>query len=350
MAAHHHDHSHEHAHDHHHDHAGDTYYLDQICMVGISGAFGAICLALYVSNRMTGPDSTSMLRLLLGPQFHPFVLGSGIALLTIALVRAVTLWRTAARPTHELGPLHENLHAHEHTHTEEGCAHEHGECGHDHGHAHHHHHHGPHHHHHDHAPEDHDHGWAPWRYVLLLVPIILFLLGLPNKGPQASEQSVHVNLTQDAAGYAGLIASAPVSEGELLTWLAALYLNEGEVTEVPFKDLYDVIPNDPELRKEKQGTTVRVRGVFAPSRGNDHVFSLVRFRIQCCGADAIACPIPTVTRDSIASRSDLKLNDWVWVTAAVDFQQMGGRYVTVLRVNNLASIKKTSPDSNPYIQ
>src|SRR5438445_166391 len=35
-------------------------------------------------------------------------------------------------------------------------------------------------HHHDHDEADHDHGWAPWRYVVVLVPIILFLLGLPN--------------------------------------------------------------------------------------------------------------------------------------------------------------------------
>ena len=27
---------------------------------------------------------------------------------------------------------------------------------------------------HDHGHGDHDHDWAPWRYVLLLVPIILF--------------------------------------------------------------------------------------------------------------------------------------------------------------------------------
>ena len=28
------------------------------------------------------------------------------------------------------------------------------------------------HHYHDHDQADHDHGWAPWRYVVILVPII----------------------------------------------------------------------------------------------------------------------------------------------------------------------------------
>ena len=102
------EHTHDHAHDHH---DGDTYYLDQICMVGISGAFGAICLALYIANATAAADGRPMLRLLLGEQFHLFVLVSGIALCVIAAVRGVTLWRSAGRPAHAHAP-----HDHEHHH------------------------------------------------------------------------------------------------------------------------------------------------------------------------------------------------------------------------------------------
>ena len=97
------EHYHDHDHDHDH-HDGDTYYLDQICMVGISGAFGAICLALYIQNARAADDAQSMLRLLLGPQFHLFVLGSGIALVLVATVRAVMLWRSAGRPAQNRPP------------------------------------------------------------------------------------------------------------------------------------------------------------------------------------------------------------------------------------------------------
>ena len=47
---HHHDRDHAHAPGHghhHHDDDGDTYFIDQLCMVGLSGAFGVICLCLY---------------------------------------------------------------------------------------------------------------------------------------------------------------------------------------------------------------------------------------------------------------------------------------------------------------
>src|SRR5213080_4100436 len=121
MSTTHHDHAHEHAHDHDHDHDhdGDTFYLDQICMVGISGAFGAICLALYITSLLS--PSTSMLGLLLGPQFHLFVLGSGIALVLVAGIRGVSLWRRVGQPAH----AHDHDHAHGHDHGEQGCCGEH---------------------------------------------------------------------------------------------------------------------------------------------------------------------------------------------------------------------------------
>lgn len=328
-------HDHAHGHDHHHD--GDTFYLDQICMVGISGFFGAICLALYITNALAAEGSQPMLALVLGRQFHLFVLLSGIALVVIAAVRAVALWGQAGKPAH--------VHHHDHDHDRD---HEHQ---HDHDREHHHHDHDHHHHaHHDHAAEDHDHGWAPWRYVLLLVPIVLFLLGLPNKGPQAGAATVHVDLTQEAAGYGGMIASAPVTEGQVLTYLAALYLAEGDVIDVPFKDLYEKFSNDEELRASMKGKTVRVRGLFSPSLGSDRVFNLTRFRINCCGADAIRLNVPMVTRESLMNRPDLKANAWVKVIGVVDFQQRGGRYFTLLRVLNLNSIQPCPPDPNPYVQ
>ncbi len=106
----------------HHHHEDDTYFLDQVSMVAISGTFGAICLALYFIR-------SDMLFLLLGTQFHPFVLASGIALVLLAVVRAGMLWNLAG--AHPGGSAEHTFAADDLSHS-----HSHGAGGHDHGHSH----------------------------------------------------------------------------------------------------------------------------------------------------------------------------------------------------------------------
>src|SRR5262245_3709363 len=110
---------------HSHDTHGDSYYLDQLCLVGISAAFAAICLTLYFWQ-------TSMLKLLLAPQFHEFVLYSGILLMILVVVRAAVLWRSFARGDKMNACSHDHGHDHGHHHHD----HDHGHCQHDHDHPH----------------------------------------------------------------------------------------------------------------------------------------------------------------------------------------------------------------------
>ncbi len=78
----------------------------------------------------------------------------------------------ACEHDHDHGHTHEHGAACDHTHDHD---HEHGHThGHDHAHAH-----GG----HDHG---HDHGWNPWRYIVLLLPVVLYFLNLPNSGFSAS--------------------------------------------------------------------------------------------------------------------------------------------------------------------
>src|SRR5262249_6255311 len=156
------------AHEHHHH--DDTYYLEQVSMLAVCGAFAAAAITLYYWQQ---PILITMFGQ--GSPFQAFVAWSGFALLALVLVRAGTLWVAAGRtaPTTGCGQSHSHDHGHD-------CGHDHGPFGHEHDHGHVHEHvHG--------AADDcgHEHGWAPWRYVVLLVPIMLFLLGLPNKGPKA---------------------------------------------------------------------------------------------------------------------------------------------------------------------
>src|ERR1700730_5171613 len=187
----------------------DTYYLDQLCLIALSGAFGGVCLTLFFWQ-------TPMLNLMLGPQFHAFVLGSGILLLGMAGIRSVILWKAAggAKTSLPLVPDHVHEHGHEH-HDPENCQHDHD---HDHGHDHQH----GQDHTHEHAHEGHDHDWAPWRYVVLLLPIMLFLLGLPNKGPSVHGATTPVDLTSESNGYATLVAAGdPIGRKRSAAFLSA---------------------------------------------------------------------------------------------------------------------------------
>src|SRR5262249_36053058 len=104
-----HDHGHSHDHDHDHSHEGDSYFIDQLCMVGLSGAFGVICLCLWFWQ-------TDMLTNLLAPQFHLYVLLSGIALVILAGTRGAVLWRQSRDP--HFVPGHDHSHDHHHHHHE----------------------------------------------------------------------------------------------------------------------------------------------------------------------------------------------------------------------------------------
>jgi uncharacterized repeat protein (TIGR03943 family) len=320
----------------------DTYYLDQLCLVALSAAFGGVCLSLYFWQ-------TSMLALLLGPQFHGFVLASGVVLLGLAVIRAVILWLSSGKVSRAHHHEHDHHgHDHEHCHHDHDHGHEHNECsGHDHNHEHAHDHvHG---HNHSHAHGDHDHDWAPWRYVLMLAPIILFLLGLPNKPPQAGATAVKVEMSgEEASAYITLVAMAVEPWSELALGWAVTSESKGSVEPIGFKEVEQLALKD-EDRAEYKGKRVSVIGQFSPHPQNDHVFSLVRFRIRCCAADAIPLNVPMICKESLAG---FKPNEWVQVTGTVDFYKRGDNntYTTLLRVNSREAIKPTAPDTNPWIQ
>jgi hypothetical protein len=428
---------------HVHDADNDAYYLDQLCLVGVCAAFAGVCLTLYFWQ-------TDMLKLLLADQFHLAVLLSGVGLLTLAVVRSVTLWREAGIRAQAAGHTHVK---HHHDHKHEHCGHDHeheGGCaGHDHGHvrapgvAH-----DLDHHHHDHSHADghghdhgHDHSWAPWRYVVLLTPIMLFLLGLPSRGP--SVQAAQLDTTQDVAGWTGLVGLGPsplrqvtamgvlqidpgatqirilledgkagqlsdlkpgmpvvvkrsinrrylkpavdvvrvgsAEQGEAADPLTVVgkvasvdladkelkvvsqsdgkekvhefNLGQGPIYQIDFKTLVALAFN-PVAQREWAGRTVRVLAQLLPQ--GDRFFALVRFRRECCAADAIQVEIPARLSHGSLEESPTRVqkNDWVRVTGRVEFFEQRGRASkrTVLVVQRPRDVEKSTPDPNPYIQ
>jgi len=340
------------AHEHDHIHDTDTYYLDQLCMIGITAAFAGICLTLYFFNR-------PMLALLLQDYFHVYILVVGFALSFIVLVRAALLWKAAGGTP--------AAHAHHHDHGA-GDHHHHDHCEHDHAtpaatplpmvpHG------------HDH---DHDHSWAPWRYVVLLVPIMLFLLGLPVKAIPLTAGS-EMDVTHEATLLTRLVgvgtAALPAFSQEgavavMLTRLVGvgtaalpqaalagamtLQGNDEPAVWIDFKQL-EQLAFYPHLRKAYENKNVQVAGQFVPYPNTDRAFNLSRLRIQCCGADAVQLNIPVDCRVGVKG---FNKEDWIRVTGRIEFREYRDRpgvYRTVLVVNRRADVVATNPDPRPYI-
>jgi hypothetical protein len=383
-----------HTHSHHHDPA--SYYTEQLCTIAFSGAFGGIAVAIYVSG---------VVNLILRPGIlHYSLLAGGIMLLALVLIRAVALWlsvgkpegvcehdhgmdccgdehehkhvRTAreglplvTQPVHEHGHDHSHGHGHSHAH---GDGHSHGghdehehehavttateglplvtqpvhEHGHDHsdGHGHSHAHGDG----HSHGGHDHDHGWAPVRYIVLLVPILLYFF-VPIERLRAGQSDEY--------------------RGEIDPAWAGQINSTGSLPELEFKELVGAA-DSPDLRKFYDGKTTTISGELVPSASNAKLFSLVRFRIRCCAADRVPLPVPILVDDTLAKEvpekdraSDLQSvqelrNRWVQVTCQIQFHKRPDSpnlWMAVLVVRPTKEkplrelIEETRPDSNPYI-
>jgi hypothetical protein len=328
-------------HTHHHD--DGSYYMEQVCTIVISGLLGLVAILLYTSGKIN---------LLLNPKLHWTVLAGGIALVLLAAVRALAVWLPALT---RQAAAHDHDHDHEHAHD-----HDHSHCDHDHAHDHHHDHaHCDHDHDHDHdhahaagvphshgegnggagADDDHghDHGWAPWRYAVLMLPVVLFFLNLPNEGFR----------TLEAADVQGLDAKQEK------------VADKGFDPELGFRELEGAAYSQ-DRRDFFEGKTVRLKGQFAPS-SSDRMFSLVRFKINCCAADAI--PLSAVIMLDPDSKAQLNpaeyAGKWVEVTGQVQFRarEKNGRqeWVTVILVKPDEDhplsrlIVETQPDNRPFI-
>ena len=100
-----------------HTHAEErsTYYMEQLCTIGICGLLGGVAVMLYSQN---------ILRFILAEYLHVYILWSGIVLLVLVALRALGLWQSVAT----LAVNHEHDHDHDHGH-EHDHDHDHGDDG-----------------------------------------------------------------------------------------------------------------------------------------------------------------------------------------------------------------------------
>jgi hypothetical protein len=326
-----------------HDHSHDdpkTYYVEQLCTIGIAGALGGIAVMLYLQR-----DDRLWF---LAPKVQPWVLAGGIALLVLVVIRAAVVWVQAGRTpqsAHDHDHDHHHDHCHDHSHGE-ACDHdrEHAHAvsavplsvppvaaDHDHDHGHSHAHGDGHGHDHSHghghgggSDDGHEHGWAPWRFVILLVPVAFFFLGFPNKDMQGADPRMAT---------AENVAVKHVEDKD-----------KGEVVTIDFPELQRA-PATPETRAIYEGRTIRVKGEFLP--GNERMFTLVRYKMNCCARDAVPLSAIIVLDPSYNGQltPDLWRGKWVEVEGQVQFQQQPDRpdvrrTLIVLRPNSADDLGK----------
>jgi hypothetical protein len=283
-----------HDHDHHH---GNTYYLDQLCTIASCGALGGVAVMMYATNR---------LGLILTPQFFPYVLIGGIALIVMVVIRAVTLWREAGRAA---GHEHHHDHHHDHEHHDHDHDHDH-DHGHEHDHVH------VHDHSHDHG---HEHGWTPARYAVLMLPIALYFLNLPNSS--FSQETIKKMLTAGDVEAGGPVAAK-----------SAIALG--------FREL-DTAAYDARAREELTGHSGRLAGMYSPR--SDKQFTLYRLKINCCQADAVPTEVRIVSQEPITRVSP---GQWVEVEGQIKFGKVvghGEKYMPVLEVQSADKVQPTQP-------
>lgn len=282
-----HDHPHEHTHDHDHAHgAGENnYFLDQICSVAVCGALAFVGIMMYTSG---------MLSWILAPAFWAPVLVGGIALALLVTIRVVTLWREAgeARDAGEHAHAHDHAHAHAHSH--------------------------------DH---DHSHDWAPWRYAILILPIVLYFLNLPNQGFSA-ERLQQMIKGEDIQGGYGLVDS------------------KGQQVETPMFGELNAAALRPEARDYWSGRTALMRGMFYPLEDNNS-FTLFRMKMSCCAADAVPMKVRIIAPESLAGK--FEMGDWVEAQGQIQFRErVDGGYLPVIVLEEPDDVKETEPAPDQY--
>jgi hypothetical protein len=282
-----------HDHAHHHD---NTYYLDQLCTIAACGAVGGVAILMYW---LPGSDGKTKLSYILAPQFFTPVFVGGIALIVLVLIRAITLWQTAGQ---NAGHTHEHDHSHDHEH------------GHDHDHDHNH----THPHTHDHG---HEHGWTPARYAVLMLPIVLYFLNLPNS-------------TFSADWYKDRLTNSAVEGG------SSVAAKEGMV--LGFKELANAA-YFPETRQAMEGKTGKLTGMFSPVNAKE--FTLFRVKMTCCAADAIPVEVRIICDENVVN---VNPKDWVEVEGQIQFRKLVGRekYIPVLFLKSADQVKKIPPQSD----
>lgn len=323
-----------HSHAHAHGEAASEYFRDQLCTIASCGFLGAIGVLMY---------NSPMQKIILAPAFEAPVLIGGIALLVIVFIRAVSIWKVAGmvQPpephtghdhahghdhshAHSHAHDHSHSHAHSHAHHAEGekCDHPSHEGGHDHGEA-------------EEGHEDHDHGSSPWQYIVLMIPIALYFLNLPNSGFSSEGIEKIFNQEKIEVKMVHYPASALVTS-------TLLYSEKSQITRpIASMNELNLMTLSPAARAANEGNRVSLKGMYL--QNSDHEFDLFKLKRVCCGADALPIRARIISQKPIEK---MPPRTWLNVTGELHFVKTPkGEWVSVILVENPEDIVPAEKDT-----
>lgn len=329
-----------------HNHSGcmspRDYFTEQLLTILVCGGLGYVGVQMYRND---------MLQHILAPQFHlPVLIGSGVVLLMVVL-RAATVWREAGelQPVTEMGCQVNHVHSASCAHPLPGLP--------------------------GASPDDnvtetdghtHDMSWVFARMLVLVFPIALFLMGIPNSGFSkemqermlGKESALNIDPEQlksfaldpaakevpgsrqtEPDGTVTRIIDAPngfkIREFVPQSGTPRYVVVPSAGTEMRFNDLADAALN-PQTRAAYTGQTAILEGRFR--RLSDKEFTLYRLKMTCCGADAVMLKVRIIATQSV-DRPD---GEWVRVKGVIQFvKDREGRYSPVLSLPDLTDITPT---------
>lgn len=330
------------------------YFTEQLLTILVCGALGFVGIQMYMND---------MLRHILAPQFHKPVLIGSIAVLMLVAVRAITVWREAGalQPVDDMSCQENHIHSAACNHLPGLPAGTDPALVEDHGHS-------------------HDMSWVFARMLVLVFPVALFALGIPNSGFSAERQ----------AKMLGKQVAFNIDPKELEEMAKA-----PGAKELSFEDgqMVRVLPNGNKERliegRTKEGSTIKIRETVTPSgiasyavvpdagiemtfnelndaafdadkrasytgqtailegkfrRLDDKEFTLYRLKMTCCGSDAVMLNVRIIT-PQVPGFSD---GQWVRVKGVIRFVKAQDRYRPVLIVPDIKDIDPNVQVRNEY--
>jgi hypothetical protein len=217
----------------------------------------------------------------------------------------------------------------------------------------------------------HDIAWTFVRMLILVIPIALFALGIPNSGFSKERQlkMAGSDVALDPETLKKLAADLKRPENkvtykedgtriQILTSPAGVDLMR-EITSPSGEVKLEVIPAagitmtfnelneaafDADKRKSYAGQTAILEGRFR--RLEDKEFTLFRLKMTCCGSDAVPLKVRIIAPYALGDRQDF---EWVRVTGMIQFVKAPGqeRYTPVLILADNNAIE-TVPVRNEY--
>lgn len=338
----------------------NSQFMERLFTLIMTGAYGLVMVWMFLSNYFgwNRGDRSILTLVTTWIQYTIFIGGIFLLILFFILLWNVKIAGDGHHHAHEpedhdydcCDHDHDHDHKHEHHHHE----HDHGkETGHDHGHEccd------------HDHG---HEHGWNPIRYIPLLVPLILIVMGLPDTRMIENFEKYRIDSAIQERKTAAmpneqmcwLMLGAITVPGEVFpqvsfsTSIASglqgmIEELDGEAADVKpvVTDLaqLDKVLLDPGLMKQYEHyRKVELEGMFALEEvGPVTVFRVVRLRMACCLTDSRPAMLLCITKkklsDQLVQQSKGSGTKWVKVQGRLKFAiTPEGKYQAMLKASSV---------------